>query len=67
MSFEIKSKLNSQEIEERAMKAGIRLSVADELGHEDWPCLLLSCSGVEEEAFKQSMERLKEALFGSED
>lgn len=67
VSFEIKSKLNSQEIEERAMKAGIRLSVADELGHEDWPCLLLSCSGVEEEAFKQSMERLKEALFGSED
>ena len=61
--FEIKSLLSAKEIEERALKVGIKLRVADELGHEGWPCLLLSCSGVDEEKFKESMGLLKTALF----
>lgn len=63
VAFEIKSKMNSHEIEERAMKAGIRLRVADELSREGLPCLFLSCSSVEEGYFSESMQLLKQTLF----
>ena len=61
--FEVKSLLRGKEIEERALRVGIKLRVADELSHEGWPCILLSCSGVDENDFKKSMEILKEELF----
>lgn len=61
--FEIKSTLTSEEIKERARAVGIKLKVADELSHEGWPCLLLSCSGVDEKEFKKCMLLLKEVLF----
>lgn len=62
VSFEIKSGLSKQEIEVRAAKVGIKLRVEEELGHEGWPCILLSCSGVDEKDFKGSMALLKQAL-----
>lgn len=61
--FELKSKLSASEIEERALKIGIQLRVADELSHTGWPCVLLSCSGVDQKDFKKSMELLKAELF----
>ena len=64
--FEIKSSLGAQEIEERALQIGIKLRVANELSHEGWPCLLLSCSGVDEADFKKSMTLLKSVLFNQE-
>lgn len=64
--FEIKSELDIREIEQRAQKVGIKLRVADELSREGWPCLLLSCSGVEEQCFQESMLLLKRALFENE-
>ena len=63
VAFEIKSLLSAKEIEERVAKVGIRLRVADELSHEGWPCLLLSCSGVDEKDFKKSMMLIEKALF----
>jgi len=61
--FEIKTTLSIKEIEERASKAGIKLRVAEKLSHEGWIYLILSCSGVEEELFKESMSLLKDVLF----
>ena len=49
-----------------ALQIGIRLRVANELSHEGWPCLLLSCSGVDETDFKKSMTLLKSVLFNQE-
>ena len=64
VSFEVKSLLQAKEIEARAARVGIKLRVEDELSHEGWPCILLSCSGVDEKEFKESMCLLKETLFG---
>lgn len=63
LPFEVKSELSIDEIEEKTREAGIKIRVADELSHEGWPCLLLSCSGVNEKDFVESMKLLKTILF----
>lgn len=61
--FEVKSILSGKEIEKQALNVGIKLRVADELSHEGWPCIFLSCSGVDEQEFGESMRLLKQVLF----
>jgi len=63
LPFEVKSELSIIEIEEKTRKAGIKIRVADALSHEGWPCLLLSCSGVNENDFIESMRLLNTILF----
>lgn len=60
--LEVKSTLSATELADRAEKAGIKLKISDEVNNEKWPCLLLSCSGVEEADFKPAMQVLKEAF-----
>lgn len=63
LPFEVKSELSIKEIEEKTIEEGIKIRVADALSHEGWPCLLLSCSGVNEKDFMKSMHLLKRILF----
>lgn len=60
--MEVNSPYSAEELASRAEKAGVRVKVSEEGGRYQWPCLLLSCSGVDEGEFKKAVSILKEAF-----
>lgn len=60
--LEIKSQHSAEELKRRAEKGGIKLKASEDYNKEGWPCLLLSCSGVDETEFLYAMTLLKECF-----
>lgn len=63
--FEVDSPLSAEELARKAEQVGVRLKVSDYLNDKGWPCLLLSCSGVDEKDFKEAMLILKKEFWGT--
>ena len=63
--FEVNSKHSAEQLAELAERVGVKLKTFDYPNEQGWPCLLLSCSGVDGREFKAAMLLLK-SMFETE-
>lgn len=63
VQLEVKSSLSSEELAKRGADVGVLLRTFEAEEENDYPRLLLSCSGVAEENFQDALRLLKKEFF----
>lgn len=63
VQLEVKSSLSSKELAKRGADVGVLLRTFEAEEENDYPRLLLSCSGVAEENFQDALRLLKKEFF----
>lgn len=63
VQLEVKSSLSSEELAKRGADVGVLLRTFEAEEKNDYPRLLLSCSGVAEENFQDALRLLKKEFF----